>query len=169
MPKRRLVDESGAATTPEVNSSSVKEQVRLSKRTKKPLEILSLDATPQKKELTEGHGTKLKDIPAVCKSIKTYPASSYHYFLESLHHVLYGFAGTNSNRRQHILNFSGFPLDDEVSRQRKRKQLLSNAKYTHDRCFMIKKFLEILCIDCAGVNKKEELIELLLDFLFDPK
>ena len=60
---------------------------------------------------------------------------------------------TNLNfmiKNSRILNFKKiekylpvrFPVDDEVSRQLKRNQILSNAKYT----FMIKKFLEKLYV-----------------------
>lgn len=136
-----------------------------SKRVRKPIEILSIEPIIKKKQLIEGTGKALKDIPAIAKNIKTYPANSYHYYLESFHNVLYGFAGKNTNRRQHILNFNGFSQD--IDRNKKYQQLLTNTKYTHDRCFLIRTFLEIL--NLSSIGTKEEMINRLLDFLYNPK
>lgn len=135
------------------------------KRIRKPVETLNISVTVKKKEIVQGNGIPLKDIPAIAKEIKTYPAFSYHYYMESLHNLLYGFAGTNKSRRQNILNFSGYP--QTTNRETKFNSLLSNVKYTYNRCGMIRKFLEIFQLPTNG--SKEELFNRLLDFLFNPQ
>ncbi len=139
-------------------------EIRASKRVKKTTETFTIDGSVKKKELTIGNGTCLKDIPAIAKAIKTYPATRYHYYLESLHNLMYGFAGTNKNRRQSILQFSGYPPD--TNREGKLK-ILNGPKFIHTKCSMIRTFLEIFQLDTKG--GKAELINRLLDFLFHPQ
>lgn len=135
------------------------------KRSRKQTNQMNMEEQVKHKELLVGNGVKLKNIPKIAKEIKKYPANSYHYYLESFHNVLFGFGGSNKNRRQNILNFSGFP--ESIKREAKFKVLTSNTKYSHNQSFLIKTFLEMLCLDKKG--KKEDLINRLLDFLYDPK
>lgn len=139
--------------------------LRQSKRTRKQPEILTIESTVIKKDLVKGHGKALKDLPKVAASLKTYPARGYHYYLETLHCILFGTAGNNASRRANILNFSGFPA--EVDRAKKFNQIARNAKYTALKCGMIRQCLEMLCLETGG--DRDTLINRLLDFLYDPR
>eukprot|EP01033_Poteriospumella_lacustris_P013232 gene13232-9479_t len=139
--------------------------LRQSKRARKQPELLTVQNAVVKKDLVKGHGKALKDLPKVAASLKTYPARGYHYYLETLHCILFGTTGSNTNRRTNILNFSGFPA--EVDRTKKFNQIARNAKYTALKCGMIRHCLEMLCLETSG--DRDTLIDRLLDFLYDPR
>lgn len=117
------------------------------------------------KEVIEGEGTMIKEIPQVKAAFKSCPRDQD--FLEIVHKAMYGTIGKQDVRRKEIMAFKGFKgKDDEATNDLadKKKKFLSQQTYV-----ALIEMCRLFCLAGAAKTKtKEKYAEEIVKFLEKP-
>ncbi|PVD23433.1 hypothetical protein C0Q70_16702 [Pomacea canaliculata] len=132
------------------------------KREKKKVERLSMSinmpsSEKKKVEIQEGAGTKLGDCPRIEFKLGQTKAMD----LKSLHRLLFNRAGSNTEVKKNIRQFSGFVFSKEDKEYEKRVTALNKMTIPQ-----LKQICEVLDIERSGA--KPVVVDRIMDFLMKP-
>jgi len=116
-------------------------------------------------EAPTGSGTKIGDLPNVVERLSKFSGAGDE--LKAIHRVLFGTAGKKHEVKKHLYEFCGMAyVADENKAFGRERAFDSIGKWKMD---LVKQVCDIFEVDRSGKKTKEELMDVLLDWLENPK